>query len=70
MGYQVMKRQGGILNACFKVKETSLQRPHDAGFKYKKLYKRQNYGDREKVRGGRGGQRGLRRVNRCSKDFF
>lgn len=32
MSYRTMRRHGGILNACYYVKEAHLKRPHAVGF--------------------------------------
>ena len=52
MSYQSMKIHGGNLNAYYEVKETNLKKSHmlyDSN--YKTFWKRQNYGDNEKIRG-------------------
>ena len=55
MSYQSMKIHGGNLNAYYEVKQTNLKKSHmlyDSN--YTTFWKRQNYGDNEKIRGCQG----------------
>lgn len=51
MGYQAMKKYGGILNTDYYMKETSLKRPHTVSGQTHAFWKRQNYAVNKKVSG-------------------